>query len=193
MESAARYSEVSQLIAKLHGVGEERQTALRGRLQHLQKLGFPTGVNTGRGRPAEYGPSQVLMLILILEFMAVGLAPERAVRLLRQRESEVKKATRLALPGLLTEEVEAVFVRLEPAALFDEDPAFGYATAEKLDEFLRISTHLTGFTRHVLINLTALLRHLVEWAADRSLGTEEEFVQSLENWVTAPGDAADVD
>lgn len=193
MESVARYSEVSRLIARLHGIGEERLTALRGRLQHLQKMGFPPGVNTGRGRPAEYGPSQVLMLILILEFMAVGLAPERAVRLLRQRESEVKKATRLALPGLLTEKVEAVFVRLEPAALFDEDPAFGYATAEKLDEFLRISTHLTGFTRHVLINLTALLRHLVEWAADRSLGTEEEFVQSLENWATTRGDAADVD
>jgi hypothetical protein len=193
MESVARYSEVSRLVARLHGVGEERLTALRGRLQHLQKLGFPPGVNTGRGRPAEYGPSQVLMLILILEFMAVGLAPERAVRLLRQRESEVKKATRLALPGLLTEKVEAVFLRLEPAALFDEDPAFGYATAAKLDEFLRISTHLTGFTRHVLINLTALLRHLVEWAADRSLGTEEEFVQSLENWTTTPGGAADVD
>ncbi len=193
MESVARYSEVSRLIARLHGVGEERLTALRGRLQHLQKLGFPPGVNTGRGRPAEYGPNQVLMLILILEFMAVGLAPERAVRLLRLRESEVKKATRLALNGLLTEDVEAVFVRLEPAALFDEDPAFGYATAEKLDEFLRISTHLTGFTRHVLINLTGLLRHLVEWAADRSLGTEEEFVQSLENWATTPGDAGDVD
>lgn len=193
MESVARYSEVSRLVARLHGIGEERLTALRGRLQHLQKLGFPAGVNTGRGRPAEYGPSQVLMLILILEFMAVGLAPERAVRLLRQRENEVKTATRLALSGLLTEEVEAVFVRLEPAALFDEDPALGYATAERLDEFLRISTHLTGFTRHVLINLTALLRHLVEWAADRSLGTEEEFVQSLENWATTPGGAADVD
>lgn len=193
MESAARYSEVSRLVARLHGVGEERMTALRGRLQHLQKLGFPPGVNTGRGRPAEYGPGQVLALILVLEFIAVGIPPERAVRVLRQKEAEVKKATRLALAGLLDEEAEAVFVRLEPAALFDEDPAFGYATAAKLEEFLRISTHLTGFTRHVLINLTALLRHLVEWAADRNLGTEEDFVQALEIWATRPGGAADVD
>lgn len=193
MAFAARYSDVSQLVAGLHGVGEERLTALRGRLQHLQKLGFPPGVNTGRGRPAEYGPGQVLTLILALEFIAVGITPERAVRVLRHKEVEVRAATRLALTQLLKEEGEAVFVRLEPAALFDEDPGFGYTTAKKLEEFLRISTHLTGFTRHVLVNLTALLRHLVEWAAERRLAERGDFAEALKTWAKEAGGAADVD
>lgn len=182
MAFTARYSDVAQLIAAAHSVPPERLTALRGRLQHFQKLRFPPGVNTGRGKPAEYGAEQVLLIVLALEFVAMGITPDRATRVLREKEPNVAAAAHLALDERRKDEPEPIFIRLEPAALFDEDPGFGYATASSIERFLRVSTHLTGFTRHALVNLSTIIDHIAEWAAGRSPKGEDDFTSALREW-----------
>jgi hypothetical protein len=77
------YGQVEDLLADLHDIPPTRQSALRARLKHFKRLGFPAGVNTGRGRAAEYGPSALLRLVLAFEMLQLGMTPERAIATLR--------------------------------------------------------------------------------------------------------------
>lgn len=64
-------------------VPDSRRTALRGKLQNLQKFGIPTDVNTGRGRPAKYGLAQTIELSIAMELMDLGFPPDSVVTILR--------------------------------------------------------------------------------------------------------------
>lgn len=72
-----------RLLTHLHQVADDRQTALRGRLQHFQRLKFPPGVNTGRGKPAAYGAGSLVSLGVAFEMLQLGMLPEAIVALLR--------------------------------------------------------------------------------------------------------------
>jgi hypothetical protein len=71
------------LLAELHDVPPAKEGALKGRLQHFQRLGFPAGVNTGRGKPAEYGVSAILRIVVAFEMLQLGIMPERAIGIVR--------------------------------------------------------------------------------------------------------------
>lgn len=66
------------LLAELHGVPPIRDSALKARFQHLQKIGFPAETKTGRGRPASYTVPAIVKIVIAFEAMACGLLPERA-------------------------------------------------------------------------------------------------------------------
>ncbi|MCW1381966.1 hypothetical protein OLX02_03940 [Novosphingobium sp. KCTC 2891] len=72
------FKEVEEIMAMHYGVTSAGSIAFRGRLQHLQRAGFPSGVNTGKGKRATYGWSQVIELIVALDLMDVGLMPDAA-------------------------------------------------------------------------------------------------------------------
>ena len=76
MPNDLSYAQVADVLAAQHEVADANRVAFRGRLQHFQRLGFPAGINTGRGRSAKYGFGQVLMLALGLELIQFGLSPE---------------------------------------------------------------------------------------------------------------------
>ncbi|BAI95822.1 hypothetical protein Sj15T_01610 [Sphingobium sp. TA15] len=71
-----------RLLSHLHEVADDKQTALRGRLQHFQRLKFPPGVNTGRGKPAAYGAGSLVALSVAFEMLQLGMSPEAIVALL---------------------------------------------------------------------------------------------------------------
>jgi hypothetical protein len=66
--------------------------AFRGRLQHLQRLKFPTGVNTGRGTKATYGWVQVIQLMVALDLIDLGLTPDLATKSVRQNSDRLMGA-----------------------------------------------------------------------------------------------------
>lgn len=68
----------------LHNVADDKRSAFAGRLKHLQRMGFPPGVNTGRGRPAKYEPSQLFFLAVIFELNQFGVGPEKAAHMTDQ-------------------------------------------------------------------------------------------------------------
>ncbi|WP_301073215.1 hypothetical protein [Sphingomonas sp.] len=76
-------SQVVDLFAGLLSVPAEKRGTLLGRFQHLSRLGFPSDVNTGRGKRAEYGAFQVVELLLAFELMQLGIPSERAAELVR--------------------------------------------------------------------------------------------------------------
>ncbi|WP_070151101.1 hypothetical protein [Sphingobium phenoxybenzoativorans] len=77
------YRHVEDLIAELHGIPPSRRTALLGRFKHFKRLGFPAGVNTGRGKPADYDVSAVLRLLIAFELLQLGQTPEKAIALMK--------------------------------------------------------------------------------------------------------------
>lgn len=68
---------IVRLLGHLHNVPPAREGALIGRLQHLQRMNFPRGVNVGSGKRAEYNLPSIVKLLLAFELMQFGLGPER--------------------------------------------------------------------------------------------------------------------
>lgn len=73
------YSDVLKILASANHVPDEAIPAFRARLRHLQRQGFPQGINTGRGKPAKYSPKQVFELAFAVELAQFGIGPERIV------------------------------------------------------------------------------------------------------------------
>jgi len=74
------FSEVEAAIAVLHDVPAERRSAFSHRLKHLQRLGFPKGINTGRGKAATYLPEHVFQMAVAVELLQFGFTPDPAAR-----------------------------------------------------------------------------------------------------------------
>lgn len=93
-ELALSYGEVMSFIAKRHSIAEDKMTALRGRLQHFQRLGWPSGANLGRGTRVRYGLKEVMLLAMAFEMVQLGVGPERIVDAWRQEASGLARQVR---------------------------------------------------------------------------------------------------
>lgn len=87
------YKEIQDILSQKHEIADTNRTAFRGRIQHMQRLGFPTGVNTGKGRPASYAWRELLLLGLAFEYLEVGSTPDRSI-------AEIIKIEDMLLVGL---------------------------------------------------------------------------------------------
>ncbi|MBB6190561.1 hypothetical protein FHS51_000774 [Sphingobium wenxiniae] len=84
------YSELIKLLAAMNGIADESEGAFKARLRHFQRLGFPRGSNTGKGRRAEYDLDMVMQLALAIEFMQAGVSPQRTVDLISKNWLETR-------------------------------------------------------------------------------------------------------
>jgi hypothetical protein len=71
------------------GLDPQRAIAFRGRFDRLRKLGCPTGVNTGKGRAAVYGWTQIIQLALALDLINLGMTPEYAAKVATAHEQSL--------------------------------------------------------------------------------------------------------
>lgn len=74
-----QYGQVEAILAFLNNIAEDKRVAFQGRLKHLQRLGFPEGINTGKGKAATYTFGHLMQMVLALEFLQSGLTPQLAV------------------------------------------------------------------------------------------------------------------
>lgn len=70
--------DVENVVARRFAIAEHGRTALRGRLEHLRRLGTPKGVQRGQGRAAVFGWEEVLQLAVAVELLNVGMTPDHA-------------------------------------------------------------------------------------------------------------------
>ena len=77
-------SEFTDAILDLHKIGPGRRGAVQARIKDFQRRGFPAGLNTGKGRRAEYGPEQIFKLVMAFKMLELGFAPERIVGFVEQ-------------------------------------------------------------------------------------------------------------
>lgn len=86
------FAMVQEFFVWRFDIPDSRRTALRGKLQNLQKFGIPSDVNTGRGRPAKYGFGQMIELSIAMDLMDVGFPPDAVVTVLRSEMALVMEA-----------------------------------------------------------------------------------------------------
>lgn len=86
------FSLVEEVIAQMNFISDERRSAFSSRLKHFQRLKYPVGINTGRGVAAIYRARHLLLMALAVEFIQLGLTPERTVRTLHKNARTVAQA-----------------------------------------------------------------------------------------------------
>ncbi|QZP08186.1 hypothetical protein [Caenibius sp. WL] len=174
------YSELLELLASMNRIAPESEGAFKARLRHFQRLGFPKGSNTGKGRRAEYDLDMVLQLALAIQFMQAGVTPQHTVSLITKNWSETRTYFLFAAaPGPLKAENGAVLSNelalcVSPEALrelttdgeseVDHFEAFNFIEVDKLPEFLKDNPEqpvLGDFYRWIVILLRPLVAVLM--------------------------------
>jgi hypothetical protein len=184
------YRAVEQLIADLHAIDPNKTGTLRARLKHLKRLGFPDGVNTGRGVPAQYRISEIAQLLLAFELLRSGLPPERIVRLIRNAGTLIPKNFSLGTRKFqsLGSREEDLFAIINPDALSDIAVAPSSDTAYPALYFSFSCDLAVDFREDValrtvvLINVTRLLGDADEILQSNSFIEPGEFDREIESW-----------
>lgn len=73
------YAEILDILSIKHNIASGKKVAFRGRLQHFQRLGFPAGANTGKGKGVAYSWRELLLIGLALDCLEIGSTPDRSV------------------------------------------------------------------------------------------------------------------
>lgn len=121
------YGELDAVVRVLHRVAPDN-AALVARFKYMQRLGFPEGMNPGRGVRSVYGLEETLKVLLAFELLETGATPTRVVRMVRTGWPGLRQA--LALGWLAGREEGArprrLMVCATPGAFRelgeDEDP-----------------------------------------------------------------------
>lgn len=159
-------SELLKWLGAAMLVPDDRQSALLGRFQHLQRLKLIEGINPGRGKAATYGAHQVVILAVALQMLQLGLSPERAVHTIRLNQDRLRHAIGLAVNH--NGQINPSVIWFDPAAItltFDDDDL-----AEATFDFGGLGTGaaafkdmlLTGWVQRLaFISVSGTLFHLV--------------------------------
>lgn len=70
---------VEDVLAKLYDIADDKRVALRGRMKHFQRMGFPARVNTGKGVPARFTFNRLMQLVFAFELVQSGLDPSASM------------------------------------------------------------------------------------------------------------------
>jgi hypothetical protein len=117
--TAYAYRQVETALAHVFRVDVEFQTrAFRGRINHLQRLGLPMGVNPGRGRKIDYSREQICQWLLALEFSEFGMDPKIIVAMIQREWKDLARFIRQAIDEESSAGNDVVLV-LVPAQMSD--------------------------------------------------------------------------
>jgi hypothetical protein len=85
------YGGLDAVVRVMHRVAPEN-AALVARFKYMQRLGFPEGVNPGRGVRSVYGLEETLKVLLAFELLETGATPTRVVRMVRTGWPDLRQA-----------------------------------------------------------------------------------------------------
>lgn len=182
------------LVALTIGVPFAKRSALLGRFQHLQRLKLIEGINPGRGKAAEYGAHQIVVILIAFQMLQLGLTPERTVSVIRDNAERIRKAIGLAVTWR-EGEIGTSMIWFDPAVLSPSvegygDPAvatFDFADASKGLDALMSFFIVGDAQRAAFIGLGGTLRNVVDMldAETEQAGQMKKgsiFMTSLRNW-----------
>ena len=148
------YAEVETALAKLHMCAPEKIGALRGRLQHYQKLGLKPS-SPGKGKRISYEFDDVAKWALALEFAEFGVDPMGIKTIVDRVWGDVR--------GPIADGPQG------PDQLLMTNPEMLSRTYYYVDTFTHhvvtgeaISPGFVGVKRLLVVNLSALHRSLYE-------------------------------
>jgi hypothetical protein len=191
-----RYAEIEEFIAKIHNVNEEKRIALKGRLKHFQRLGWPEGTNQGKGSRVRYGVGQALSLALGFEMLQLGLTPERIAAFFLTTRSGFPAGCIAALDDVMSDGNDELFYIFQPDYLrylgkITEDSETFITSAVISKSKLSKEFALNGriFNRRIaLINITTILKLFVQYLAIKDEVQYVDLVVSLKKWESDEND-----
>lgn len=80
-ELTFNHSQVFDVLCHLNRIAIDKRATFQARLKHLQRLKFPEGVNTGKGKPAQYKFSHLMQMVIAIELIQAGMTPQVAADL----------------------------------------------------------------------------------------------------------------
>lgn len=184
------YRELEDFIAEIHKVALDKRTALKGRLKHFQRLGWPAGTNKGKGARVNYGIGQTMSLAIGMEMLQLGLTPERVVEQAGHAGGALSQGFFEAFVNR-AEDDEPIYYMFDPETLGSlRDAEFEKSrtglhsvivSASDVRNALRLaSTHWTR--RLALINITAILEDYISYFGDKGLSSPDALAEPLERW-----------
>lgn len=196
------YRDVEAMMAGRFGIQADRFIAFRGRLDHLRKRGCPSDVNSGKGRPAEFGWRQVIELGLALDLVHAGLAPEGVARVMQAErlgilfwiQGMVEAATSSEMvTAVVTDKwnfESTVFMHLRAFALNALTPAGNenafcveFVAGRDITSWLRQADDFA--TPLVLVDLGSRLANLLTSVAAWSKIPIPELVDQFRDWLAS--------
>jgi hypothetical protein len=111
------FAMVEAVMAQLHEIEDSQRTAFASRIKHMQRLGFPEGTRTGKGRPAGYGAQQLYLIGFALELAQLGLATDAAIPLIQDNMETITRAAAEALDARFNLGRPPIFIYFDPARL----------------------------------------------------------------------------
>ena len=197
------FSQVEHALSTVHTIENSKRSAFGNRLKHLQKLGFLPETRTGRGRAASYRGEHALLLELAMQFIELGLTPERAMLVIQDNMEFVVPPIRWAVTALNeeTDRPELYFLRFDPSTLDTlrfgdgaEDGASSsvfYAGRGSLTELFSDMGFL--WPRLALINMTTVVHHTFLAFNDIDPKLAEVFEADLVAWLATNPERTDGD
>lgn len=98
----ATFSEIIEILTHLYGDGaaslqtgvdpEQIASAMKSRVQNLQKMGIPLGMNVGKGKRINYSRNEAYQIFLCIELANLGIAPSISTQIIKQHWDKRLKA-----------------------------------------------------------------------------------------------------
>ncbi len=192
------FAQVDEALATVHDIPPPGRSAFANRLKHLQKSNLLPDIRTGRGHAASYSGHHAYLFGVALQFIELGLTPERAVKAVTENLDFIAIPTRWALADLNSKGVDADphFLRFDPSSLNSlrysdpeqDDASFGmfYAGVGTLRDL--IENMGTLHPRLAVVNLTFLVSDLFSAFSEGSTKDGEQFESELTAWLSMMAD-----
>ncbi len=189
-----------EFLSWRHSIASDKQTALRGRLQHLQRYRFPPGSNTGRGKRVAYDWDHLILLAIAFDMLELGLSPDLIVETLNAETDNILDSISgnddWQQLGIVP--VPKCVMVLEMAALHplkDDTVNFSYGlyilTNDKLVEHLS-GMHIRALKLPIsIIDLRGIVRDLMTWLSDSHCIGVDEVYRSFANFFHPGVDVSD--
>lgn len=187
------FSEISDALARIHGVSDEKRAAFVGRLQHLQKRKFPPGLNTGRGRAASYESHHLFLLAVMLELNQFGLGPEQGEDLIEEGIGELALGVMRITDRSRPDDDEPVFCDVPAWHLDGLGKKKPFSRGLSVFPLSSMKMRLEGYGRRdALIRLSVFslsaLVNILPLSIAPSGEPREEFLRELRQWAQGPAD-----
>jgi hypothetical protein len=95
-ELTFNHSQVVDVLCHLNQIANDKRATFQARLKHLQRLKFPEGVNTGKGKPAQYKFSHLMQMVIAIELIQAGMTPQVAADLVDANWHGIRQTIYLA-------------------------------------------------------------------------------------------------
>jgi hypothetical protein len=190
------YGQVEDLLARMHMIPPEHRGALRARLKHFKRLGFPPGVNTGSGRRAQYDMEALIKLLCAFEMLQLGISPERAAAMMNYFAPTLMVGAdnlRASVLDPTTDEFLIIFDPFALARISDQAREIEDNSTKADEAFIKLpgsffcalgSRHaqLIRRRRTAVINLSLVLSNAAEFLGQHEEITRSAFARALNDW-----------